>query len=53
MTVNLTAGNHDLILVKPATGTDDVSITGLIFQRAVSGWRSGAPLTKILMYFSV
>jgi hypothetical protein len=31
MAVNLIAGNHDLILIKPATGSDDVSITGLIF----------------------
>jgi hypothetical protein len=36
MAVNLTAGNHNLILVKPATAADDVGITGLIFYRPVS-----------------
>ena len=31
MTVNLTAGYHVLVLVKPATGADDVSINKWIF----------------------
>jgi hypothetical protein len=31
MAVKLTVGNSDLILVKPAAGADDISITGLIF----------------------
>jgi hypothetical protein len=31
MAVNVTAGNDDLILVNPARGADDVSITGYFF----------------------
>jgi hypothetical protein len=32
MAVNLTAGNHDLMLVNPARFADGVSITGYFFR---------------------